>query len=72
MFRALLCPSSGARDYDVDYIRMPGRVYIYIYIFGCDVLQEPLLGGQSIEIFADSGKYSSQIYFYIGTDDTLR
>jgi len=25
MFRALLCPSSGARDYDVDYHMQPGH-----------------------------------------------
>ena len=83
MFRALMCPSLGAHDYVVDYIRMPGSIYIYIYIYiyiciyiyiqlWCFASVEPLLGEHSVEIFVPPAKYSSPIYFYIGTDDTLR
>jgi len=38
MFRALLCPSSEARDYDVDY--HIGRVVLgLLYVGGCLILQ---------------------------------
>jgi len=35
MFRALLCPSSGARDYDVDY--QIGRVVLGLLYVGGDL-----------------------------------
>ena len=34
MFRALLCPSSRTRDYDVDYI---GRIVLGLLYVGCKV-----------------------------------
>jgi len=33
MFRALLCPSSGARDYDVDY-HIGSIVLVLLYVGG--------------------------------------
>ena len=38
MFRALLCPSSGARDYDVDY--HIGRIVLALLYVGCWVRLE--------------------------------
>jgi len=35
MFRALLCASSGARDYDVDYDN--GRFVLGLLYVGCEV-----------------------------------
>ena len=37
MFRALLCPSSGARDYDVDY--HIGRIVLGLLYVGGEVQQ---------------------------------
>jgi len=39
MFRALLCPSSGARDYDVDY-------HITLTVLGCVYLSDTTNGGR--------------------------